>query len=115
MARRSRSAVVEETSHGLQTLAQKIRAAPQGRLACKNIVGPVCDAPQEVGRASFREESVACVQEIGSHGWVSSDLGVRIDKNNIFSFAFPHGDIDITDLSPLLLVQARAWYTYDGL
>ena len=92
MAHRWRRAVAEETSHVLQSLAQKIYSTPQGRLACRYNIGAVSDAPYEVVRASFRKKFVACVQEMGSHGWVLSELGARADEYDIFSLAFSRRD-----------------------
>lgn len=37
---------------------------------------------------SFRETFVACVQVMGQHGWVLSELGVSADHYDIFSLAF---------------------------
>ena len=43
------------------------------------------------------------------------ELGVRVDKHNVFSLAFPHGDIEVTDFSSILLVKAKAGYARDVL
>ena len=82
-------------SHGLPSLAQQLRVAPQRRLECGNIFDRVPDAPYEVVRVSFHGKSIACVQKMSSHGWVSSELGVRTDKHDRFSLAFPPGDIEV--------------------
>ena len=88
---------------------------PQGRLACRNSVCPVSDAPFEVTRASFREKFVTRVQEVGSHGRVLGELGVRVDKHDIFSLALPHGEIDVIGFSCILLVQAGVTHAHNVL
>lgn len=104
MARRRRRAITEETLHGLQSHAQNILVAPQGRLACGKVVGPVSDESFEVVRASSREKSVACVPKMTCHGWIVRELGVRAKKLNLVSVAFPRGDVKVTDFSSTSLV-----------
>ena len=49
------------------------------------------------------------------HAWFLGELGVRADKHNIFSLAFPYGEIEVTDFSSILLVKARVGHAHDVL
>ena len=115
MARRRRRAVAEEASHGLQSLTQQIQATPHRRLACGDVISAVSDALYEVVRASFRQKPVARVQEMRLHGWVLGELGVGASKHNVFSLAFPRGEIEVTYFSTILLVEARVGHAHDVL
>ena len=42
-----------------------------------------------------------------------SELGVRADKHDDFSLTFPHGEIEVTDFSSILLVQAGVRHARD--
>ena len=79
------------------------------------MVSLVSDAPYEVVRDSFREKPAARVKEIRLHNWMLGELSVRADKYSIFSLAFPYGEIDVTDVSSMLLVKARVVHAHDGL
>ena len=68
---------------------------------------PISDVPYEIVRASFREKPIARVQEMRSHDRILGELGVGANKHNVFSLAFPHGEIEVTYLSTILLVEAR--------
>ena len=84
-------------------------------MASRNSAVPVSGAPYEVVRASLRDKFVAFVQEMGLYGWVVSELGVRADKHDIFSLAFPQSEIEVTDFSSIMLVQARVRHAHDAL
>ena len=49
------------------------------------------------------------------HDWILGELGVRADNHDVFSLAFPHGEIEVTDFSSILLVKARVGHAYDVL
>ena len=40
------------------------------------------------------------------------ELGVRVGTHNVFSLAFPHGDIEVTDFSSILRVKARIGHVH---
>ena len=84
-------------------------------MACGDVINAVSDAPYEVVRASFHEKPVARVQDIQLHGWVLGKLSVGANKHNVFSLAFPHGEIEVTCFSTILLVEARVGHAHDVL
>ena len=43
------------------------------------------------------------------------ELGARADRHNVFTLALPHGDIKVTDVSSILLVEARVGHAHDVL
>ena len=65
--------------------------------------------------AGFREKPVARVQEMRLHGWVLGELGGGVNKHNVFSLAFPHGEIEVTYFSTILLVEAGVGHAHDVL
>ena len=79
------------------------------------MIYPVSDAPYEVVRTSFREKPLVGVQEMRLHGWVLDELGVGANHHNVFSLAFPQGEMDVTYFSTILLVEARVGHSHDVL
>ena len=49
------------------------------------------------------------------HDEILDELGVRADKHNIFSLAFPYGEIEVTDFSFIFLVKARVGHAHGCL
>ena len=49
------------------------------------------------------------------HDWSLGELNVRADKHNVFSLAFPHSEIKVSDFSSVLLVKARVGHAHDVL
>ena len=52
---------------------------------------------------------------MGLHGRVLSKLGVRADEHNTFSLTFPDCEIEVTDFSSILMVQAGVKQAHDML
>ena len=49
------------------------------------------------------------------HDEILDELGVRADKDNSLSLAFPYGEIEVTDFSSILFVKARDGHAHDVL
>ena len=79
------------------------------------MVHHVAYPPDDVARASFCTQPTAGTQQMRSHGWILSELGVGTNEHYVFSLAFPHNGIEIAYLASVMLVKLGVGHTHNFL